>query len=215
MRRTPLQVKQAELPVTIRGYSRAATDRLLTEVADDYDAALWERKDLRDRVAALEAERASYEEQERLISATLVRATRLAGALKLEARRRARRLVQRAQSDAGAMRTAAERERDRLLEESKVVRAERDRLREGVRRLRLLAEETRTGLSAHLTAALERIQAETAAGKHVMPVPPEVSVLEDLRPEVGESALWTLEEPPGSEAPHAGTLVPEISTEAG
>lgn len=215
MRRTPLQIKQAELPLTLRGYSRSATDQLLEEVADDYEAALWQRKDLRDRLAALEAERAGYEEQQRLISATLVHATRLAGALEREARRRARKLVKRAQSHADAMTSAVECERDRLLEEAGGAEAERDLLRRQVRRLRLLAEDTRTGLSAHLTAALERIQAESAAGGDAMRVAPAPSVLDDLRPDLGESALWTLEEPPGSEASQAGTLAPEVSTEPG
>ncbi len=188
MPRTPLEVKQIDLPVSARGYNRAATDQLLKEVATDYEAVWWERKDLRDEIERLESERAGLAEQERLVSGALMAARGLAERLRREARRRAKALVRRAEEDASELVAAAERERDRLAEEALAAEWERDRLLEEVRRLQSLAAETRTDLSGYLTAALERIASETGVEAKELRPEPEAPLADDLRAEAREAA---------------------------
>jgi cell division septum initiation protein DivIVA len=121
---TPRRIETANLPTALRGYDRRATDRLLEEVASYYEELWLERKELREHVAKLQSQLEERAEQERVLTQTLATAHRAADDLRADARRdaemmlrdaraererleaaivRMRELVERAQSDLGAL----------------------------------------------------------------------------------------------------------------
>jgi cell division septum initiation protein DivIVA len=135
---TPRRIQATGLPGAVRGYDRAATDRLLQKVADDYEALWLERKELRERVERLEAEIAQLNERERHVAEALLAAERTANAVRTDAQRDAEALV----ADA---------------------RAERMHLEAAISHLRGLVERVQSDLSAFLTDTLEQLRSRGAA----------------------------------------------------
>src|SRR5919204_1724761 len=97
---TPVEIRHVKLQRALLGYRRAPVDRLLTEVADSFEAVWRERADLADRTEHLEGELARYKELEELVRATLVSAERAAHELRDQAKREAETIVNEARAEA-------------------------------------------------------------------------------------------------------------------
>jgi cell division initiation protein len=98
MKVTPLDLRQAKLRVTMRGYDRNEVDALLNEVADDYEHALRESDRLHQELLRLEAVVAEHREHERNLRNTLLTAQRLADEIREHAELESRRIVEDAES---------------------------------------------------------------------------------------------------------------------
>jgi cell division initiation protein len=119
---TPVEIRHITLGRGLLGYRRAATDRLLEEVAESFEDVWRDRADLAERVEQLESDLVRYRELETLLRTTLVSAERAAGELKEQAKREADLIVSEAQSEARAITRLARAERDQLTRESQRVR---------------------------------------------------------------------------------------------
>jgi cell division initiation protein len=100
MKVTPLDLRQAQLRVTMRGYDRNEVDALLNEVADDYEQALREADRLQQELIRLEAVVAEHREHERNLRNTLLTAQRLADEIREHAEQDSRRIIDEAESRA-------------------------------------------------------------------------------------------------------------------
>jgi cell division initiation protein len=100
MKVTPLDLRQAKLRITMRGYDRNEVDALLNEVADDYEQALRESDRLHQELLRLEAVVAEHREHERNLRNTLLTAQRLADEIREHAEQESRRIVEEAESRA-------------------------------------------------------------------------------------------------------------------
>jgi len=100
MKVTPLDLRQAKLRVTMRGYDRNEVDALLNEVADDYEQALRESDRLHQEMLRLEAVVTEHREHERNLRNTLLTAQRLADEIREHAETDSRRLLEDAESRA-------------------------------------------------------------------------------------------------------------------
>lgn len=100
MKVTPLDLRQAQLRVTMRGYDRNEVDALLNEVADDYEQALRETDRLHQELNRLEAVVTEHREHERNLRNTLLTAQRLADEIREHAEQDAKHVVQEAESRA-------------------------------------------------------------------------------------------------------------------
>jgi cell division initiation protein len=100
MKVTPLDLRQAQLRVTLRGYDRNEVDALLNEVADDYEQALREADRLHQELLRLEAVVAEHREHERNLRNTLLTAQRLADEIREHAEQEGRRILDEAESRA-------------------------------------------------------------------------------------------------------------------
>jgi cell division septum initiation protein DivIVA len=131
------------LPSSFRGYDRAATDRLLSELRAKHDELAQECGRLRTRVTSLEGEVAGHREQEHVVSATLLAATRQAAAIKEEAQREMDLVLQDSRAE-------LERQTAHIQQlESECADAEHE-----LQRLRGLTQDLETGLASLLTQAL-------------------------------------------------------------
>ena len=110
---TPVEIRHIQLRKGLRGYGAATVDRLLLEIADDFEEVWRQRADLADKVEQLESDLQRHKELEGLLRTTLVSAERSAQELKDQARREADQIVSEAHGEARAVtrRAAAERER--------------------------------------------------------------------------------------------------------
>ncbi len=110
---TPVEIRHIRLQKGIRGYRRPAVERLLADIAEDFEEVWRQRADLSDKVEQLESDLQRHRELEGLLRTTLVSAERSAQELKDQARREADNIVSEAHSEARAVtrRAAAERER--------------------------------------------------------------------------------------------------------
>ena len=100
MKVTPLDLRQAKLTVTFRGYDKNEVDALLNEVSDDYEQALRETDRLRQEVGKLESLLAEHREHERNLRNTLLTAQRLSDEIREHAEQESRRVLQEAESRA-------------------------------------------------------------------------------------------------------------------
>jgi len=100
MKVTPLDLRQAKLTVTFRGYDKNEVDALLNEVADDYEQALRETDRLHQELGRMESQLAEHREHERNLRNTLLTAQRLADEIRDHAEQDSRRVVEEAESRA-------------------------------------------------------------------------------------------------------------------
>src|SRR3990172_11990199 len=111
---SPVEIRHLQLGRSLRGYSTATVDRLLTEIADAFEDVWRERADLADRVEQLETDLAKHRETEGLLRATLVSAERSSRELKEQAQRQADTILAEAHAEARAVTRKATGERERL-----------------------------------------------------------------------------------------------------
>ncbi|HSB37458.1 MAG TPA: DivIVA domain-containing protein [Gaiellaceae bacterium] len=120
---TPVELHHLELRRGLRGYRREPVDQLLQEIATSFEEVWRERADFADRIEQLESELARHRDLEKLLRTTLVTAERSAHELKDQARREAELVVEEAHAEARAATRAAVAERERLLAETRKIRA--------------------------------------------------------------------------------------------
>jgi cell division initiation protein len=122
---TPVEIRHIELRrAWLRGYQRPGVDRLLTEIADSFEAVWRERADLADRLDELEAEADKHRELEALLRSTLVSAERAAQDMREQARRESDLIVHEAHAEGRRVTRSAAAEKQRLDEETRKIRAQ-------------------------------------------------------------------------------------------
>jgi cell division initiation protein len=105
------------------GYRRQPVDRLIDEIAQSFEEVWRQRADFADRIEQLESELSRHRDLETLLRTTLVTAERSAHELRDQAKREANLMVDEAHAEARAVTRAAAAERERLLADSRKVRA--------------------------------------------------------------------------------------------
>jgi cell division initiation protein len=131
---TPVEIRHMTPGVALVGYKRAATDRLLAEIAASFEDVWRERADLADKVEQLEADLIRYRELEALLRTTLVSAERASAELKEQARREADLILSEAHAEARSVQRRALSENERLVSETR-------RLKERLRSVLAVVEE--------------------------------------------------------------------------
>jgi cell division initiation protein len=120
---TPVELHHLRFRRGFRGYSPAAVDRAIEEIAASFEAVWRERADFADRIEQLERDLERHHDLETLLRTTLVSAEKSAHELKDQARREAAIMLAEAHAEARAVTRAASSERERLLAEARKVRA--------------------------------------------------------------------------------------------
>jgi cell division initiation protein len=144
---TPVEIRHVRLGRRPLGYERGTTDRLLADVAASFEDVWRERADLRDEIERLESELHRQREVEEALRNTLLSAERLADELRARAHREADLIVEEARVKAREITGGAE--------------AEREGIRNEIRRLRSVESQVRADYRAFLAAALDRLEGET------------------------------------------------------
>jgi cell division initiation protein len=111
---TPAEIRHVPIRRGLWGYSRAAVEHLLDDVADSFEEVWRERADFADRIEHLENELKRHRELEALLRKTLVSAEAAAQEQRESARRDAERVVVEAHAEARRITFAATAERERL-----------------------------------------------------------------------------------------------------
>ena len=121
---TPVEIRHLIPPRGFMGYKRAQTDKLFAEIATSFEDVWRERADLADKVDQLEDDIVRYKEIESLLRETLVSAERAASQLKEHARKEAEIIVTEAHTEARKVQHAARTENERLVVESRRIKAQ-------------------------------------------------------------------------------------------
>jgi cell division initiation protein len=122
---TPVEIRHLKPPRTsFRGYRTAATDNLLDEIAGSFEDVWRERADLADKVEQLEADLVRFRELETLLRTTLVSAEQASAQMRDQARREAELTLSEAHAEAREIQRRALAENERLVSESRRVRAQ-------------------------------------------------------------------------------------------
>lgn len=148
---TPVEIRHVKLGRRPLGYERAAVEHLLEEVASSFEDVWRERADLRDEIERLESELHRQREIEEALRSTLLSAERMADELRARAHQEADLIVEEARARARDVAAAAE--------------SEHERTRSEIRRLQALEADVRAEYRAFLSAALERLEGDAAAGR--------------------------------------------------
>jgi cell division initiation protein len=121
---TPVELRHLTPGRGLFGYSRPQTDRLLEDVAVSFEDVWRERADLADKVEQLEADLVRFKELETLLRTTLLSAERASEQLKEQARRETELIVSEAHAEARRVQREAMSENERLVADSRRIRAQ-------------------------------------------------------------------------------------------
>jgi cell division initiation protein len=121
---TPVEIRHMTPGTGLFGYNRTAMDRLLDEIAASFEDVWRERADLADKIEQLETDLVRYRELEVLLRTTLVSAERASAELREQARREADLILGEAHAEARAVQRTARTENERLVVESRRLRAQ-------------------------------------------------------------------------------------------
>jgi cell division initiation protein len=121
---TPVEIRHLSPGTGLLGYNRGQTDRLFAEIAESFEDVWRERADLADKIEQLETDLVRYRELETLLRTTLVSAERAATELKEQARREADLILSEAQAEVRAVQRNAVAENERLVTETRRLRAQ-------------------------------------------------------------------------------------------
>jgi len=137
---TPVEIRHMTPGTGLLGYKRAAMDRLLDEIAASFEDVWRERADLADKIDQLEADLVRYRELEALLRTTLVSAERSSAELKEQARREADLILSEAHAEARSVQREARAENEKLVADSRRIRAQLRAALEGVEEVREVAD---------------------------------------------------------------------------
>jgi cell division initiation protein len=129
---TPVEIRHMTPGTGLFGYKRAAMDRLLDEIASSFEDVWRERADLADKIEQLETDLVRFRELEALLRATLVSAERSAAEMKEQARREADLVLGEAHAEARAVQRQARTENERLIADSRRLKAQLRAALEGI-----------------------------------------------------------------------------------
>jgi cell division initiation protein len=121
---TPVEIRHLKPSIGFTGYKRGQTDRLFEEIAVAFEDVWRERADLADKVEQLEVDLVRFRELETLLRTTLVSAERAATDVKDQARREADLILTEAQAEVRAVQRNAIAENERLVVETRRLRAQ-------------------------------------------------------------------------------------------
>jgi cell division initiation protein len=121
---TPVEIRHLTPSTGFMGYNRTETDALLAEVAASFEDVWRERADLADKVEQLESDLVRYRELETLLRTTLVSAERASVDVKEQARREAELILGEAHAEARKIQRDSIAEHERLIGESRRLRAQ-------------------------------------------------------------------------------------------
>jgi cell division initiation protein len=121
---TPVEIRHLKPSTGFMGYTRGQTDRLFEEIAVSFEDVWRERADLADKVEQLEADLVRFRELASLLRTTLVSAERASTELKEQARREADLILSEAHAEVRAVQRNAIAENERLIVESRRLRAQ-------------------------------------------------------------------------------------------
>ena len=121
---TPVEIRHMTPGTGFFGYNRAQTDRLLEDIAASFEDVWRERADLNDKVEQLESDLVRFKELETLLRTTLMSAERASGDMKDQARREAELILGEAHAEARKLQRDAIAENERLITESRRLRAQ-------------------------------------------------------------------------------------------
>lgn len=121
---TPVEIRHMTPGTGFVGYNRAQTDRLLEDIAESFEDVWRERADLADKVEQLESDLIRFKELETLLRTTLMSAERASTELKEQARREADLILGEAQVEARKVHRDATAENERLINESRKLKAQ-------------------------------------------------------------------------------------------
>ena len=105
------------------GYRRPPVDRLIEEIAESFEEVWRQRADYADRIEQLESELSRHRDLETLLRTTLVSAEKSAHELRDQAKREATLVIDEAHAEARAVTRTAAAERERLLADTRKIRA--------------------------------------------------------------------------------------------
>lgn len=129
---TPVEIRHMTPGTGLFGYKRAAMDRLLDEIAASFEDVWRERADLADKIEQLETDLVRFRELESLLRTTLVSAERSAAEMKDQARREADLILGEAHAEARAVHRQARAENERLVNDSRRIKAQLRAALEGI-----------------------------------------------------------------------------------
>jgi cell division initiation protein len=121
---TPVEIRHMTPGRGLFGYRKGQTDRLLAEIVESFEDVWRERADLADKVEQLETDLVRYRDLEALLRTTLVSAERASSEMKEQARREADLILSEAHAEARAVQRRARAEHERLVTESRRLRAQ-------------------------------------------------------------------------------------------
>jgi cell division initiation protein len=122
---TPVEIRHLSPPrARFGGYRTGATDRLFEEIAASFEDVWRERADLADKVEQLEADLVRFRELESLLRTTLVSAEQASAQMRDQARKEAELILNQAHAEARDVQRRAHAENERLVHESRKVRAQ-------------------------------------------------------------------------------------------
>jgi cell division initiation protein len=121
---TPVELHHVELKrARFGGYRRGAVEQLLEEIAESFEETWRERAEFADRIEQLQLELERHREMEALLRTTLVSAERSAHEQKAQAKKEADLVLEEAQAEARSVTREAIAERERMLAETRKIRA--------------------------------------------------------------------------------------------
>lgn len=121
---TPVEIRHLQLKRSVLGgYRRGIVDRLLEQIATDYEQVWRERADFSDRIEELQAEVDRHVELETLLRNTLVSAEKSARDMKDAARRESDTIVTEAHAEARSILREAMSEKEHLSRDIRQIRA--------------------------------------------------------------------------------------------
>jgi cell division initiation protein len=100
MKVTPLDLRQTQFKTAVRGFDKIEVTMLLSDAADDYEAALREIDRLRQDVTRMESALSEHRDREANLRNTLLTAQKVADQLREDAEQQARLVVREAESRA-------------------------------------------------------------------------------------------------------------------
>jgi cell division initiation protein len=121
---TPVEIRHLSPGTGLLGYKRVVVDRLLDEIAVSFEDVWRERADLFDKIETLEADLVRFRELESLLRTTLVSAERASAEVKEQARREAELILSEAHAEARKIHRDSLAEHERLVTESRRLRAQ-------------------------------------------------------------------------------------------
>jgi cell division septum initiation protein DivIVA len=107
-------LEQRSLPTAVRGYDRAATDRLLAQLDEGLKAVLRQQAATQSRMSDLERRLAEGQDREEAVAEALVLATQIRG----ESEREAKEIRERYESEAEGIKDEAQRRAESVLREA-------------------------------------------------------------------------------------------------
>ena len=121
---TPVEIRHMTPGRGFMGYDRGQTDRLLADIAASFEDVWRERADLADKVEELENDLVRFKELETLLRTTLMSAERASAELQEQARREAELILGEAHAEARKLQRDAVAENERLIVESRKIKAQ-------------------------------------------------------------------------------------------